>query len=361
MYFDPKPKERREDLYDRDKELGKLIDLVKKNAPIIVVKGIRRVGKTSLVRVALNESQRNFIIVDLRGINPNSRRDLVVRFQMAINEALKRSNVLKRVLASVREVEVSKFGVTISWRRASVLEDILLKLQDERFVVVLDEVQDARGPVGKYLASVIAHFYDYGDLPFILTGSQIGLLYDFLGVEDPRAPLYGRFLYEVEVSRFTREQSLEFLRLGFSQLGLDAEDEMLEKVVEVLDGIPGWLVHFGLLAKTHGASEKTLEMTLSQASRLALGEFNEFLKRREVARRRYEAVMKAIANGKRTWSEIKRELEKHEGKTIADSVLSRVLEALVKASFLEKIVDGRNIEYKISDPVLEYALKRGSL
>ncbi|MFA4640982.1 hypothetical protein [Pyrococcus kukulkanii] len=100
-------------------------------------------------------------------------------------------------------------------------------------------------------------------------------------------------------------------------------------------------------------------MTLSQASRLALGEFNEFLKRREVARRRYEAVMKAIASGKRAWSEIKRELEKHEGKTIADSVLSR--EALVKASFLEKIVDGRNIEYKISDPVLKYALKRGSL
>jgi len=111
---------------------------------------------------------------------------------------------------------------------------------------------------------------------------------------------------------------------------------MLEKVVEVLDGIPGWLVHFGLLAKTHGASEKTLEMTLSQASKLAIAEFNEFLKRREVARKRYEAVMKAIANGKRTWSEIKRELEKHEGKTIADSVLSRILEALVKASFLEK-------------------------
>ncbi|WP_342764644.1 hypothetical protein [Thermococcus sp. Bubb.Bath] len=63
--------------------------------------------------------------------------------------------------------------------------------------------------------------------------------------------------------------------------------------------------------------------------------------------------MKAVAHGKSRWEEIKEHLERAEGRSISDSVLSRLLKALVDSSFLEKISEGRNIYYQIPDPMLE--------
>ena len=71
MLFDPRPKERREDLYNFDEELNKLIKSF--GEPLIVVSGLRRTGKTSLILTALNISEKPFIYIDLReGIQPLS-------------------------------------------------------------------------------------------------------------------------------------------------------------------------------------------------------------------------------------------------------------------------------------------------
>ena len=43
MLFDPRPKRRREDLFDRERELKELMDNV--DVPLIVVTGVRRVGE----------------------------------------------------------------------------------------------------------------------------------------------------------------------------------------------------------------------------------------------------------------------------------------------------------------------------
>ncbi|MFP3240645.1 MAG: ATP-binding protein, partial [Caldivirga sp.] len=55
MLFDERPKARREDLFDRVKEVSEVIDAIDKGRPIIVLSGIRRIGKTSVLLVALNE------------------------------------------------------------------------------------------------------------------------------------------------------------------------------------------------------------------------------------------------------------------------------------------------------------------
>jgi hypothetical protein len=56
LLFDPRPKARGEDLYDFDAELGKLLRAL--GEPVVLVSGLRRTGKTSLVLTALNESAR---------------------------------------------------------------------------------------------------------------------------------------------------------------------------------------------------------------------------------------------------------------------------------------------------------------
>jgi len=43
MLFDPRPKRRRDDLFNREKEIEKLHNFV--NDPITILTGIRRIGK----------------------------------------------------------------------------------------------------------------------------------------------------------------------------------------------------------------------------------------------------------------------------------------------------------------------------
>jgi AAA+ ATPase superfamily predicted ATPase len=54
ILFDTRPKSRREDFFDRDKEIEELKDIIL-HKDFAAVLGIRRIGKTSLVRVTLNE------------------------------------------------------------------------------------------------------------------------------------------------------------------------------------------------------------------------------------------------------------------------------------------------------------------
>ncbi len=361
MYFDERPKSRREDLYDRERELEEMLASIESRKPLVVLKGIRRLGKTSLLQVALSEAKVSHVIVDLRGVNPNSRRDLYLRFQSALNEYFSKNASLlaklKNKLKFIDGVSLSGIGISLSWKNPETLYSIISALEGDGFVIAFDEVQEARGPAGKELASLIAHFYDYGETTFILTGSEIGLLYDFLGVEDPEAPLYGRIFHGIELSRFSKEQSLDFLRKGFEQTGLDASEKVLEKAVERLDGIVGWLVKFGVASLREGVREDVIDRVLEEASKLALAELERFLEKRPLARKRYMTVLRAIASGKSTWSELKRELEGKEKRKIEDATLARLLNALLKASFIEKRVERRNVTYRISDPVLEFALR----
>lgn len=173
-----------------------------------------------------------------------------------------------------------------------------------------------------------------------------------LGVGNPKAPLYGRYFAEVRLEKFDRDTSLDFLKKGFQQAKMDVDEDVLELAWEKFDGIVGWLVLFGAKCVEVGASKDVVYKALEDASRQALEEFRKFLSKHKPAEERFVRVMTALAEGMKTWSELKDFLEKSEKRIVPDSTLSRILNALVKASFIEKIVDGRNIHYKIADPVL---------
>ena len=357
MYFDPKPKRRREDLYDREKEL-KEFEKSLKISPLTVVTGIRRLGKTSLILVGL--SDKPSIIVDLRGV-PQSREGLYRRIEFAINEFFKRHKnlwrELKNRLKSITGVQVFGSGISLSWgeKRADLVE-LLKSLESYEVILAFDEVQYLRGPIGKEFADVLAYLYDHTDLRIVLSGSEIGLLYDFLGVENPKAPLYGRYFREVRLERFDYFKSRDFLVKGFEQVGLNVDEVVVNYACERLDGIVGWLVHFGLKCLEKKPSKDVVEEVLDEASKLSLDEFTKFLEKHRPAEKRILGVAKAIAMDRKTWSEIKEYLESIEQRTIPDSSLSRAIRALLKSSFVEKIVEGRNVYYQITDPVLKYTL-----
>lgn len=362
MYFDTRPKRKRDDLYDREGELREFEKSLKSGNPLTVITGIRRLGKTSLLLVGLNELDLPYVLVDFRGVNPNSRMDVYKRIESAVNTFFRENRGIweevKGNLKNISGLKVLGFGVSFSWKdeRADLIA-LFRELERYNVVLAFDEVQYLRGPVGSEFAGLIAHLYDYSELRVVMTGSEVGLLHDYLGVDDPEAPLYGRYFHEVSLSRFTPEQSEDFLRKGFEQVGMNPPDQLIEEAVERLDGIVGWLVLFGRKAMETGLSSKLINEVSEEAKALAMSEFENFLTKRIAARDRYVEIMRAVAGGKRTWEEIKEHLERREGKSMADSVLARLLKGLVDSSFLEKRIEGRNVYYRIPDPILEACFK----
>ena len=68
MLFDVNPKERKEDLYDRERELNEIFDALKRKERLIVIVGMRRAGKSSVLRVSLKEAKMPHAILDVKGI-----------------------------------------------------------------------------------------------------------------------------------------------------------------------------------------------------------------------------------------------------------------------------------------------------
>ncbi len=343
MLFDERPKERREDLYDREKELEE----IKKNIgrPLIILTGIRRIGKTSVLRVALNEVDRPKILIDMRGLPENYGR---LHLYSKLAEALSRSdNRILRALKRVRGISVLGVEVEITWKGRDMLAlpDLFDALDEIGAIIAIDEAQNLRGPLSREFLEALAHAYDYcRNLTFILTGSEVGLLYDLLKIDDPSSPLYGRYYIEVKLERFSREDSIRFLERGFAEVGKEVPRSLIEEAVDLLDGIPGWLTFYGARClRGRCDPREVLELAVNIAQR----ELENLLKNRPS---RYKYVLKAIAEGNTTWSEVKKYLEQVEKKTISKSILHKVLRNLEKMSIIR--------EYSFLDPVYREAAKK---
>jgi len=90
LLFDITPKDDRKDFFDRDEEIEKVKNL---SSPITLVLGLRRTGKSSLIKVALKEMNHPYIYVDLRKFEERvyiSYKDLVLELQKEINKLVKR-------------------------------------------------------------------------------------------------------------------------------------------------------------------------------------------------------------------------------------------------------------------------------
>lgn len=66
MLFNPRPKERIEELFDREEEIKLLTNAVA--TPLTLLLGVRRVGKTSLLKSFLNSLEVPYIYLDLRAL-----------------------------------------------------------------------------------------------------------------------------------------------------------------------------------------------------------------------------------------------------------------------------------------------------
>ncbi len=366
-YFDLRPKNSRENLYDRESELNALLESIDRCRPLILLLGLRRTGKTSLLNVALRESRAPSVIVDCRVFeekNSISHREFLEYFVQRINGLLNKHRSLARFFEYISGIELSGLHIELKKPRGGelLLSQILESLDrwardnNECVIIGLDEAQELVKLRGIRLLPVIAHAYDYlRNTMIIVTGSQIGFTNRFLRLDNPDSPLYGRARVNIVLKPFSHEQSIEFLEKGFNEYDMHPSRDVLEEVVEKLGGIPGWLTMYGYHAVINREyNGQLLERILEEASRIVLKEYKNFLETRPLAAKRYTIILKAVAEGYNEWSKIKRYLELEEGKKISDSIFTQLLRNLVDAGFLEKTSKG----YRIPDPVLAYAIRR---
>ena len=317
LYFSVFEKKCREDLFDRDDELQAVLNALDRGDRFIVIKGVRRIGKSSLLNVALSESKLPYIKVDGRRLYSEFgyiTRDVFYRvLESELNRLVGFRKSLLRYLGSVKGISVLGGGVVFEpSRREPYVFEILDQLNEwagrigEKLILAFDEAHYFRFSVIR-LQELIASSLDRHEyLYFILTGSEVGLLEEFLGFKDYESPLYGRYRVEIYLDRFTLEVSRRFLIEGFSQYNLNVSEEFIDKIIEVFDGLVGWLSYFGYWYATQGSIVKDLDIVfkkfLEEASGVVLNEISHLLKYSP----RYRFILKAIARGYTRWSEIYR-------------------------------------------------------
>jgi AAA+ ATPase superfamily predicted ATPase len=265
--------------------------------------------------------------------------ELQERITDSINSSI---GILRRILEGIRGISFAGFSVEIKWKGSDSISLVGLLSEINRktnnFILALDEVQATKPPVSAQLRNLLAYGYDnFENINFIVAGSEIGLLRDFLGIERPDSPLYGRDIYEINVERLTREEAKEFLMRGFKEEGLNPPANIIEEALNYFDGIIGWLALFG---RKYADGIRDLKDLKEIAINLALDELKKLSFRERL-------VLKAIALSSNSWVQVRRYIEEKEGITLPKATLSRLIEKMEKLSIVK--------DYRFLDPIYKEA------
>lgn len=341
MYFEIEPKSRKQDFFNYDYEYNQVKKALQCKEKIIVVVGVRRVGKTSLLNIIYNETKSLKLWLDGR-IVIDPKKELFA----AIYEIVKTG--APKIFGKIESLNVSAFGVGFDIKLGSETHaEIEKKLKTAgQICVFIDEAQRMNA---KELADVLSYFYDrFPNISFIVSGSEIGLVEEILGQSDAEHPLYGRDIAKITLERLDKNQAMRYLKEGFKQIGLKIENKEIENVIAELDGLIGWLTLYGY-ERGIKKSKDSLIKTSQNAARIAASELVHFFKKVK-NKKLYLAILKN-ADGL-SWDELRSHAGKTMGRPLNPNLFNFALEKLVAYSFIEK----KNQKYHLSDPLLQKAV-----
>jgi hypothetical protein len=356
MYFAPGVKTSKKDFFNFEPELDALIrELKSEETRMVVIKGVRRTGKSSLLRVGLAELKAPSLFMDAREFGPFSPDLLYELMADSLSRLVARHRVLRELLGRIEGVSVAGVRIDIVRRKRPVLVRVLEELgkwgesRGEPVVLALDEAQEFR--LFPKFDALLAHVYDYcRGIKLVLAGSEVGVLDEFLGKKKPKAPLFGRPYFEIEMRRLPEEKAEEFLREGFRQLGRRPNPSEISEAISTFDGIIGWLTSYGYHASRIG-HRRAVDRTIEEGTKLVREELEAFLAPRRQARARYLWILQMLASPK-SWSEVKRGLAAKLGRVVSDKQLSHYLSELVGYGFAIQ-ADRR---YRLADPLVARAV-----
>jgi uncharacterized protein len=351
MYFDISPKTKRDDLFGFDYQLELLKKyLLDESVRLIVIKGLRRTGKTSLLNVALNEVNIKSIKIDVRESPFYDKREFLVFLIKKIGEKIE--GLLDRIIKNIKGIKLGyeKFSFEVFFGKEenvnSFFENLnsFLAKKRQNLILAFDEAQLLRNIKFDYFLASI--FDNYKNIKIVLTGSEVGVLDKLLGKSDYNSPLFGRAYLEIELKKLKEDDVRKFLELGFKQIKKKIEFEEIREVVENLDGIIGWITYYGWFRYNEFSHRKALEMVKDEGKQIIKRELENFLEGRK-AKAKYLKLIKYLKLGYNNWSSLKKAFKK-DGLRISDSQLNMYIKEFIDFGFVEKIDN----KYFLTDPLL---------
>jgi len=341
------------DIFDRENEIKLLKNSL--DSPLIVIIGLRRTGKTSLVKSVLNSLKVTYLFLDMRKFENREYivyKDFIKTLEREVNRIARRH---KDLLSHFRISGVQIMGVSLNFewgKEKAELSDIFESINEwaeekgKTVYVIIDEAQELIKLKGYDVLPSIAYAFDnLKHLSFIITGSEVRVKDKFLKLENEGSPLFGRAHVEINISPFDRETAIKFLEEGFKEQGINFTNA--EKVYEMLGGNPGWLTYFGYTYTKHGNEDKAFSETKRYAKRLLTREFCSFLREGGRDKKRYLRVIETCKEGC-SWKDIKNSLEALEGREINDGTVGEIINNLLEYSFLIK----EDKKYVLADKLL---------
>ena len=315
MILDPRPKTRREELYGRDSELRAVESIIIRNKmPVTLITGLKRIGKTSLALVAIN---------DMAG-------DDNYRFVYIESWRLEKRGQLGAILARSLGVEPSEDPVKVLEKTRGT---------GRYTFIVLDEPQQAPRRVRREfpkLAEAITLTIRHASL--IVVSSAPGLALDAIGFGGPGAEQGRSTDYTVWLGPLPRDEAEALLMDGLREQGVSPEPETVRDAVEFFEGVPGWLVFFGqrLLAGMKP------EQIYREAIQVALEEIRSLAPRPQL-------LLKVLAEGHNSWTEALQALEDLEDRIVSRNGFAKALHYLEKRALVK--------DYQVLDPVYRRAAR----
>jgi AAA+ ATPase superfamily predicted ATPase len=313
----------------RQRELAELNDvLAQGGAQFILVYGRRRVGKTTLILRWARQTGRSIIYWV-------ATRDTPAQTRLGFTQALWE-------WAHPDSHAVPRFD---TW--ADAFETAADLIGDQQVILIMDEFSyaaESDPALPSNLQVAWDHLFKESNVTLVLTGSHIGMMTNLIRYD---APLYGRFTAQLPVDPLPFPALHDFLPR------YTAAERVA--VYAVAGGIPAYLERFND-RETLGANVQRLFMR-----RTGMFRGEPFILVGDVIRREtqtYEAVLKAIAAGRRTPQEIGAMLG------LTSSYLSPYLKQLEALHLVERRLPAtirperrrtsRNSLYYLADPYLRF-------
>lgn len=346
MYFDVSPKTRAEDLFGMDYQLELFRNyLLDNGVRMIVIRGLRRVGKTSLLNVGLKEAGVKYVKIDVRDSPFRDRREFMIFLIKRIKEKI--GGFWEKIITRISGAgfSYSSFSLELFFSQEENVASFFENLNRQmKLVLAFDEIQLLKSIGFDYfLASV---FDNYKNIRLVLTGSEVGVMDKFLGKNDCQAPLFGRAYLEIYVGKVKEETVSKFLEEGFRQIHKKIEFKEIRQVLENFDGIIGWVTYYGWYRAKDFSAKGGIAKVKEEGKLIVRRELENFLANRK-SQNNYLKLVRYLADGKNTWSILKQNFSK-KGIHLADSQLDLYLKELIDFGFAEKL----NEQYFLVDPLL---------
>lgn len=258
------------------KQLNQHYQYSKKKQMLVAISGLRRVGKTTLVKEFIkNKKSLYFFIYDYK-----SSKDLLAEFSQELKGY--------KIITEFEKVDTWNDFFKVIYTRC------------ENYIIVFDEFQNLYN-IDKSIFSIFQKQIDENQnkkIMFVVLGSLIGLFKKIL--EDKKEPLYGRINYKLNLKPFTLQSSIVALKqLGYKDI------EHMFYIYSIFGGFPKY---YALLEDTqsYNLDYKAVINKLFLVNNAPLeNEVNSILKQ-EFGKRSslYYSILFAIAKGYTKLNEI---------------------------------------------------------